>query len=113
MNPDAAALVASGKSLTDDDFDLIGAAHPHIDALPSELFATDITALVALRPAKGDTANGPNWSVLHAIETSSAWPLWDLLDDPDHEWQNILRTRLKNGGYAPRGRPLCRRLFGA
>lgn len=112
MNPDVAALVALGKPLTDDDFDLIVAAHPHIDALPTELSAAEITALMVLLPSNGDTANGLNWSVLHAIERSPAWPLWDLLGDPDHEWQTILRTRLKNGGYTPPGRPLWRRLLG-
>lgn len=46
----------------------------------------DVRALIAMLPADGDTAFGFNWTVLHAIERSLCWPLWELMGE-DNEWQ--------------------------
>jgi hypothetical protein len=69
-----------------------------LDAMPHPLAREDVAALVSLLPSDGDDACGLNWTILHAIEASPAWPLWELLDDPAHEWIVILRSRLRNAG---------------
>ncbi|MEX3016976.1 hypothetical protein [Gymnodinialimonas hymeniacidonis] len=112
LHPSVAALKALGRPLTDDDPDLIATAHPLTDELPANPNAAEVEALLGLMPANGDTGHGLNWSILHCIEASPDWPLWDLIAEPDHEWHTILRTRLKNGGYTPPKASFLKRLFG-
>jgi len=95
-------LLALTPTLHDEvDFSVIERATPILDRLAAPLSAADIEALMSLLPANGDTAFGLNWTILHAIESSPAWPCWDLLAKSlDHEWHELLLARLKNGGYA-------------
>ena len=91
-----------GGQLTDklDDQQLV-AATSAIDALSHPLSAEDIRALLLLLPDGGDTASGLNWTILHAIEASPVWPLWDTLRNNENEWVQILRRRLANAGVPP------------
>jgi hypothetical protein len=57
--------------------------------------------LLLLLPDGGDTASGLNWTILHAIEASPVWPLWDTLRSDENEWAKILRRRLANAGIQP------------
>ena len=68
-----------------------------VDELRPPLSEKDIEALIKLLPG-GDAACDLNWTILHAIEHSPHWPVWRLLADPDHEWLNIFRIRLRNAG---------------
>lgn len=87
-------------ALIDDlDQDQLDQATALLDELRHPLSADDIEALIYLLPADGDTAHGLNWTILHAIEASPEWPIWRLLRDPDHEWIDLLKVRLHNGGY--------------
>ncbi len=79
----------------------VDAAQTCIEALTRPLSPDDIRALMSLLPADGDTAYGGNWAILHAIEASPDWPLWDTLTDEANEWVRIFRVRLKNGGVHP------------
>ncbi|MDQ0466868.1 hypothetical protein QO010_004665 [Caulobacter ginsengisoli] len=74
---------------------------PLLDVLKHPLSRADIQALISMLPENGDTAMGLNWTILHAIEASPEWPLWDLLTAKDHEWIDIFRLRLRNGGHQP------------
>ena len=88
--------------LTDDlDVEQLDAATKRIHALTYPLAFDDIRALISLLPQNGDTASGLNWSILHAIETSPDWPMWELLEDQRSEWVRIFRLRLANGGFSP------------
>jgi len=69
-----------------------------LDAMPHPLAREDIAALVSLLPSDGDDACGVNWTILHAIEASPEWPVWDVLEAPSHEWIAIMRARLRNAG---------------
>jgi hypothetical protein len=69
-----------------------------LDGLSHPLARDDISALMSLLPADGDDACGLNWTILHSIEASSDWPLWDLLGDRENEWVEIFLIRLKNAG---------------
>ena len=91
-----------GGQLTDKlDVQQLAAATLHIDALTHPLSAEDIRALMLLLPEGGDTASGFNWTLLHAIEASPVWPLWDTLRSDGSEWVRILRGRLANAGMQP------------
>jgi len=88
-----------GGHLTDNlDTHQLAAATSSIDALSHPLSAEDIRALLLLLPEGGDTASGLNWTILHAIEASPAWPLWDTVRNDESEWVQILRRRLVNAG---------------
>lgn len=88
--------------LTDDlSQDQLDEATSLIDQLRHPVFGEDIGALVSLLRSEGDTACGLNWAILHAIESSPEWPIWELISDPDHEWHSILWARLRNGGFHP------------
>ncbi|MEJ6390984.1 hypothetical protein V8J83_15830 [Gymnodinialimonas sp. 2307UL20-7] len=112
MHPSIAALKAIGRPLTDDDYDLIVTAQPFVEDLPAEPNAAEIAALITLFPANGDTANGLNWPILHCIEASADWPIWELIGEPYHEWHMILRKRLENAGHKPPKPSLLNRFFG-
>jgi hypothetical protein len=91
-----------GGQLTDrmDDRQLAAATYA-IDALSHPLSAEDIRALLLLLPSDGDTASGLNWAILHAIEASPVWPLWDVLRNDTNGWIKILSSRLANSGIHP------------
>jgi hypothetical protein len=91
-----------GGQLTDKlDDQQLAAATSAIDALSHPLSAEDIRALLLLLPDGGDTASGLNWTILHAIEASPVWPLWETLGSNENEWVQILRRRLANAGLQP------------
>lgn len=91
-----------GGQLTDRlDDQQLAAATSAIDALSHPLSGDDIRALLLLLPEGGDTASGINWTILHAIEASPVWPLWDALHSNENEWVQILRRRLANAGFHP------------
>ena len=69
-----------------------------LDSLSHPLTPDDIAALVSLLPADGDDACGLNWTILHSVEASPHWPVWDLLNEHGNEWIDIFRIRLKNAG---------------
>jgi hypothetical protein len=95
-------LCEISAKLTDDlDAAQLDAATKRIDALTYPLGFDDIRALISLLPQDGDTASGLNWSILHAIEATPDWPLWDTLGDERSEWVRIFRLRLANGGFSP------------
>ena len=77
----------------------ITAAQNCIESLVSPLSTDDISALISLLPADGDTAYGLNWSILHAIEAAPQWPKWDMLRDEGNDWVRSLRQRLVNAGF--------------
>ncbi len=112
LHPAVAALQALGRPITDDDYNLIATAHPLTDDLPAHLSAAEIEVLLSVMPANGDTGSGLNWTILHRIEASPEWPIWDLIAKPGHEWHDILRKRLENGGYCPPKTSFLKRLFG-
>ncbi|MGV3549947.1 hypothetical protein [Rhizobium sp.] len=95
-------LCGVSNKLTDDlNASQLTAATKHIDALAHPLSPQDIRALMPLLPSGGDTAAGLNWALLHAIEASPDWPMWDLLGDQSNEWVCIFRIRLANAGFHP------------
>jgi hypothetical protein len=69
-----------------------------LDALSHPLTPDDISALVSLLPPDGDDACGLNWTILHAVEASPDWPIWDLLGEGQSEWIDTFIIRLKNAG---------------
>lgn len=58
-------------------------------------------ALVALLGETEDSLYGLKWSLLHAIESSPGWPMWDTLRAAVGPWRDLLMTRLANGGETP------------
>jgi hypothetical protein len=68
-----------------------------IDGLPSSLTAAEAVALTSILPADDSTSFGLAWSVLHAIEAASGWPIWSALDDRNW-WVTLLRKRGERGG---------------
>jgi hypothetical protein len=100
MQPAVRDLLALTSTLRDDiDFSIIEQATPILDRLASPIEGDDVEGLLSLLPPNGDTAFGLNWTILHAIESSTAWPRWDFLTDTHNEWIEILTLRLRNGGY--------------
>ena len=91
-----------GGQLTDQLTDQqLAAATAGIDAFKHPLSEADIKALLLLLPDEGDTASGLNWTILHAIEASPVWPLWDTLRNEQNEWVRIFMLRLANAGEYP------------
>ena len=102
VQPAVAELLSLTPVLADDvEFAIIERATPILDRLTHLLSQADIRALFSLLPPGGDTAYGLNWAILHAIEASPSWPMWELLPTADegHEWRDIFSIRLENGGY--------------
>ena len=99
-------LCKVAPKLTDDlDAEQIVAAQTYIEAFVLPLSVDDVSALISLLPASGDTAFGLNWTVLHAIEAAPEWPLWDMLRDEGNDWVLHFRQRLANAGFeAPQDR---------
>jgi hypothetical protein len=81
----------------------ITAAQTCIESLVRPLSADDVSALISLLPADGDTAYGLNWSILHAVEATPEWPLWDMLRDEGNDWVRRFRQRLANAGFEAPG----------
>ena len=93
-------ILALTSVLSDDlDFSIIEQAVPILDRLAVPIEGDDVEALLSPLPANGDTVYGLSWTILHAIESSTEWPRWDLLVDTGNEWTRVLKLRLKNGGY--------------
>jgi len=83
--------------LTDDlEVAELDAAAKLLDALVHPLSSEDIRALMSVLPASGDTAYGLNWTILHEIESSPDWPLWDVLADTENDWVRTILRRLAN-----------------
>jgi len=95
-------LCEIGPKLTDGlSEEQLKAAVRCVDDLTDPLGRDDVEALISLLPQDGDTAFGINWSILHAIEASPDWPLWNLLEDEQNDWVHTFRLRLANGGFHP------------
>jgi hypothetical protein len=67
-----------------------------IDALPVPT-GDEATALLSIFPPDDSTSFGLAWSILHAVEASPAWPVWDALDDRNW-WVSHLRERCERAG---------------
>jgi hypothetical protein len=94
-------LQSIAKKLTDElEQSTIEKAASLLDSLSHPLSAEDIAALMTLLPESGDTAFGLNWTILHAIEASPCWPMWDLLEENGSEWVEIFLIRLRNAGIS-------------
>lgn len=99
MQDAIARLVAVTPQLTDDlDQPALTAAMGLLDELVIPLSEEDVTALVSILPASGDTASGLNWTILHYVEAAPSWPIWATLQNQSHEWVQIMRLRLGNVG---------------
>ena len=59
----------------------------------------EVLALLPLFPADDNTCFGLAWTLLHIIESSPDWPIWEALDDTSGEWAETLGIRLTNAGY--------------
>lgn len=94
-------LLELTSELSERDFSVIEKAVPILDRLTLPISEEDVRGLISVLPADGDTTAELNWTVLHAIEASSAWPIWYLLADPEHEWVQIFLIRLRNAGVYP------------
>jgi hypothetical protein len=69
-----------------------------LDQITLPVLKADALALLSLLPNDGDPAQGVNWTILHTIEASSEWPIWDALNEPQNEWMETLEIRLNNAG---------------
>ena len=58
----------------------------------------EVLALLPLFPADDSTCFGLAWTLLHIIESSPDWPIWDELRAIDGEWAETLTIRLANAG---------------
>jgi len=95
-------LCSIADKLTENlDVERIEAATKSLDALKHPLSSDDIRALASMLPDDDDTAFGLNWTILHSIEASPDWPVWDVLANDQSDWINRLRRRLANGGMLP------------
>ncbi len=103
MTQDAVSRLCSLVPKLADDLEpeQLAAAMQLLDNLAHPLLPDDIRALMGLLPAEGDLAHGLNWTILHAIEASPDWPLWDTLTDRDSEWVRVFLLRLANDGSLP------------
>lgn len=72
-----------------------------VDSLETPMTREDVAALVSLLPSDGDDAFEVNWTILHAVEASPLWPIWDVIADPNNEWHRRLAHRLANAGIVP------------
>ena len=99
MQDTIAGLLAITPQLTDDlDQTALTAAIGLLDGLAFPLSEEDVTALISILPASGDTASGLNWTILHSVEAAPSWPIWATLQNQSHEWVQIMRLRLGNAG---------------
>ena len=102
MRDSVARLVAVAPKFTETmDDAALDAASELVLQLTGPYGEDDVRALFSLLPADDDDAYGLNWMILHAIESSTAWPLWDLLEDRTHTWADYLARRLANAGLHP------------
>ena len=58
----------------------------------------EVLALLPLFPADDNTCFGLAWTLLHIIESSPDWPIWDALDAIGGEWAETLTIRLASAG---------------
>lgn len=102
MQESVARLVAVAPKFTQAmDDAALEAASKLVLQLTGPYGEDDVRALFSLLPADDDDAYGLNWPILHAIESSPAWPLWDLLEDRGNAWAARLAGRLANVGLHP------------
>lgn len=85
------------SNLAQEQYDELARIWNDVDQPISE---EEVRIFLSMLPADGDDAFGFNWSLLHAIEKSPCWPLWDALND-QNEWGRRLRQRLANAGEFP------------
>jgi hypothetical protein len=52
-----------------------------------------------------DDCYGMAWTLLHLVEKTPGWPLWDCLDDTSNEWIQDLRDRAERAGFSPPDTP--------
>jgi hypothetical protein len=67
-----------------------------IDRLPGPPTADEAAALVGLLPPDESTSFGLAWSLVHTVESSPEWPVWEALDGRNW-WRTLLRERLSKG----------------
>ena len=102
MQESVAKLVAVAPKFTETmDDAALDAASTLVLQLAGPYGEDDVRALFSLLPADDDDAYGLNWMILHAIESSPAWPLWDLLEDRSHAWADRFARSLANAGLHP------------
>lgn len=102
MQESVARLVAVAPKFTEAmEDEALDAASDLILQLTGPYGEDDVRALFSLLPADDDSAYGLNWAILHAIESSPVWPLWDLLKERPHAWADRLARRLANAGLHP------------
>jgi len=63
-----------------------------IRRLPNAPTGEEATALLSLLPPDETTSFGIAWTLVHAIESSPDWPVWDALDDRTW-WRALLVDR--------------------
>jgi hypothetical protein len=68
-----------------------------LDALPTNPTAEEAVALLTVFPPDETTSFGLAWTILHTIEASPAWPIWDELDDRNW-WVTYLRESCERAG---------------
>ncbi len=59
---------------------------------------TDEEARVLIAVFGTDDAFGLAWPLVALVESAPGWPLADCLKDPDNQWIQMLKQRLKNVG---------------
>ena len=65
-----------------------------LSRLPDDPTAEEALALVNLLPPDDSTEFGLAWTIIHAIERSGDWPVWEALDDGT-PWRRELRQRVE------------------
>jgi hypothetical protein len=96
MRPEVCRLVQLGRFPPEHGASVLRIAE-HQDALgaiEAPLSDAEARALVALFGS--DNCYGLSWSLLHLIESSPNWPLWDALEDQTNEWVVRLRERSRD-----------------
>jgi hypothetical protein len=76
-------------ALTEQEVESYAASLRHLPDAPT---AAEAAALVGLLPPDETTAFGLAWTLVHSIESSPEWPVWDVLTD-DGWWRSVLRDR--------------------
>lgn len=79
----------AADALTEQQAEMYGEALRHLPDAPT---AEEAAALVGLLPPDETTAFGLAWTLVHAIEASPEWPVWDALAG-EGWWRSVLRDR--------------------
>jgi hypothetical protein len=78
-------------SSVDPDLEKIEKMQKLIECIQSPI--TDVEARVLINIFGPDDCFGLSWTILHLIESSPGWPLYDCLIEPKNEWIRRLRDR--------------------